>query len=152
VAWSAAAVNALLPLEGLVELGTTTIDDVARARAYVTVRCVVCRDCGEDDRRRLVFLHGAPGASVWDRRVWQLVALGASNQRLAMELAKCVSVCRRCLMRRIARPKMLRVVETASMRVVAKVPIARCGGRNPEPPIVTRRSIESLSDRSSLTE
>lgn len=157
---------ALLPLEGLVELGTTRLDDVTCARAYVTARRVICRVCGEDDPNDLRFVYGhvdgwgrllvRPRHRLWDVPLARLVQAGASQTRLAMEMAKCVVVCRPCQCRTflptLPRPQMLRSNSGRFDGVVAKAAIASCGGRNPEPRIVTRRSIESLSDRGSLTE
>lgn len=120
---------ALLPFEGLVQLGSTLLDDVARARAYVAARRVICVACGEDDPARLRSVHRHQDR--WNVPLARLVQLGASVARLRLELARCETRCRRCHLRVIARHQMLRVVAAPSIGVVAKAATTSGGGRNP---------------------
>lgn len=90
-----------LPFDAVVALGTTVVDDVVRARAYVTARRAICLACGEDDRALLRSVHRQPQRPLWDLPVARLVQLGASNQRLREELAKCDTLCPRCHLARL---------------------------------------------------
>lgn len=121
-----------LPFLDAVVLGTTMADDVARARAFVDRKRVICPSCGEDDPRLLVSVHRRPRHPVWDAPVARLVQLGVSNGRLLEELAKCDTRCRRCHLARLnRRPQMLRVEKTESIGLVAKAATTSGGGRKP---------------------
>lgn len=122
-----------LPLEDGPPLGTTKIDDVTRARAFVDKRRVVCRCCGEDEKRELRSVHGTivdgrlelrARHRLWDAPIARLVQAGVDNGRLLEELAKCVTLCQGCHMRHlnaaVPRPKMLRAGQASPIGDVAK--------------------------------
>lgn len=78
---------------------STRAADRLTARAYVESvlarRC--CRGCGcEHGERPLQFVHRAPERS--DVPVARLVQLGAHRERLAREIARCLTLCRRCFL------------------------------------------------------
>jgi hypothetical protein len=133
-----------LPFVDVEPIGVTRCSDVERARTYVASRRIMCRLCGEDDAHALRFAYGhvdagghflaRPQHRLWDVPIARLVQLGAGVSRLRWEMSKCVVVCRACHCRAAfwsAGPQMLRCIRAAMYGVVAKEPIARCGGRNP---------------------
>jgi len=86
---------------------TTLEADVERGREFVrsVLRRRVCVSCCGDER--LVFHHRSPMRRPFDAYVARLVQAGSSNRRIAIEIAKCEVICRRCLLAR-TRPQMLR--------------------------------------------
>jgi hypothetical protein len=116
VVWGEAAAVSALPFTDLEVLGTTRVDDVARARAYVAARRVICLHCGEDAAERLVSVYRAPKQRLWDVPVARLVQLGASNQRLREALGKCDTLCRRCHLARLNKPAVLKFPRPKMLR------------------------------------